>query len=273
MANKEKFLAMAMKPREWYNIEQSEGEATIYIYDQIGMDWWGDGLSANDFVAQVNDLTVKRLNLRINSPGGYITEGKVIYNTIKNLRDIEVWAYVDGIAASVASWLPLAADHRIINENAQVMIHDPWGVAIGNADDMRKTAELLDNEKLSIIGMYQARVNLSEGKLGEMMSNETWMNAAEAVMHGFMDQVDGNRRLAACMFDTSVFDNLPESFLKQQSAADKRNLEKGLRDAGYSRSEAITLASGPRRDADSDAELSELAEALKTNLAKMETSK
>ena len=271
MANKEKFLQMTMKPREWYNIEQSEREAEIYIYDQIGLDMWGDGLSARDFVRQVKELDVDKLNLRINSPGGFITEGKVIYNTIKNLK-YTVWAYVDGIAASVASWFPLAADKRIINENAQVMIHDPWGINVGDADSMRETAEQLDREKMSIIGMYEARANLSTAALGEMMSAETWMNAREAVLHGFMDEIDANRRqMAACAFDLQCFDNLPDNFLKQQTALDKRELENNLRDAGYSRSKAKEIATGPQREAENTLDLSEIADALKTNIAKMET--
>ena len=273
MANNELFLRMSMKPREWYNIEQSEGEAEILIYDQIGLDFWGDGLSSNDFVAQVRDLRVKRLNIRINSPGGYITEGKVIYNTIKNLRNMETFSFVDGIAASTASWIPLATDHRIINENAQVMIHDPWGVAMGGAQEMRDTADQLDREKLSIVGMYEARVNLPHQKIIDMMTEETWMNAAEAVMHGFMDQVDGNRRLAACAWDLGVFDALPENFLKQQSALDKRSLENALRDAGYSRTAAKEIASGPQREAENTDDLGELAEALKANIAKIGESK
>lgn len=266
MANKDLFLKMSMKPREWYNIEQSEGEAEILIYDQIGLDFWGDGLSANDFVQQVKDLRVKRLNIRINSPGGYITEGKVIYNTIKNLRNMETYSFVDGIAASVASWIPLATDHRIINENAQVMIHDPWGIAIGDADEMRETADQLDREKMAIVGMYEARVNLPTQKIAEMMSAETWMNAAEAVSHGFMDQIDGNRRLAACAWDLQVFDGIPDNFLKQQSALDKRTLESSLRDAGYSRAEAKQIAAGPRRD-DENSAYDELADLINRNIA------
>lgn len=274
MANKELFLQMTMKPREWYNIEQSEGEAEILIYDQIGLNMWGDGLSAKEFVRQVKELNVKRLNLRIDSPGGYITEGKVIYNTIKNLK-YEVYAYVDGIAASVASWLPLAADHRIINENAQVMIHDPWGMAMGDAEAMRETADQLDREKLSIIGMYEARVNLPPQKISDMMSKETWMNAAESIMHGFMDQIDGNvRKMAACAYDLSLFeDSLPESFLKKQTALSKRELEKGLRDVGYSRAEAKEIVTRPRREDENTPALDEIAEVLKQNIAKMETPK
>lgn len=273
MANSELFMQMTMKPREWFNIEQSEGEAEILIYDQIGLDMWGEGLSSRDFVSQVKELNVKRLNLRINSPGGFITEGKVIYNTIKNLK-YDVWAYVDGIAASTASWLLMAADKRIINENAQIMIHDPWGMAMGDAQSMRDTADRLDQEKMSIIGMYEARVNLSTAMIEDMMAKETWMDAREAVGYQFVDEIDANRRvMAACAFDLNLFaDSLPEAITKQQTALDKRALEKNLRDAGYSRTQAKTIASGPQHDAENTA-LDELAETLKQNIAKIGATK
>ena len=93
------------------------------------------------------------------------------------------------------------------------------------------------------------------------------MNAGEAIANGFADQVDGNRRIAACAFDLGVFDRIPKDFIKQQTALDKRQLENALRDAGYSRKEAKELAIGPQREADT-VDVTELAEVLKNNIAK-----
>lgn len=274
MANNEKFLRMSMTPREWFNIEESEGEAEIYIYDQIGADFWGDGLSAKDFIAQLKEIKSKTLALHINSPGGYVNEGKAIYNALKNLRGVETTSHIDGLAASVASWFPMATDKTIINANAQIMIHDPWGFAIGDSREMRETADLLDREKIIIVNMYASGTDIDPKRLADMMAEETWMSADEAVDLGFADEINGNARLAACVFDLGLFDNLPDAFLRQQSALSKRTLESDLRDVGWSKAEATRIASGPRRDSEGDeADDAELADLINANIAKLENTK
>ena len=242
--NKVEVMKSLANPRKWFNVTESEAEADVYIYDVIGMDWWGDGVDPHAFIKEVDAIDAPKINLHINSPGGYINEGKAIYNFLKRLDKV-VWAYIDGLAASTASWIPMAADKIICPANAEIMIHDPWGCICGGADDMRATAKTLDMEKEAIIGIYQARTGLDHDRLADLMSEEKWMLGAEALELGFVDEVEEDARLVACAFDLNVFNVLPKNAVHIRSANEKRKLENNLRDAGYSRQEAKRLSAGP----------------------------
>ena len=240
----QRMLKMAATPRQWFNIDTSGEEADVYIYDQIGMDWWGDGLSPQAFILAVNNLDASVINVRINSPGGYVDDGFAIYNFLNQL-DKEVNTFNDGIAASIASVIFMAGDKRYTAENASLMIHDPWSIIAGNSTDMRKEAETLDTLKSQIAGVYASRSGLDTDEIGRLMLDETWITGESAVVDGWADEIIENKKAAACAFDLGIFDNIPENIKNLSNANKKRNLEASLRDAGWSRNEAKRLAAGP----------------------------
>ena len=191
--------------------------AEILIYEQIGRDYWSDeGIAAKDFAADLKALgDVKDITLRLNSPGGSVFEGLVIHNLLK-AHQANVTVYIDGIAASIASVIAMCGDKIIMPENAMMMIHDPSGLVIGNADDMRKMADTLDKIKESIKTAYK-RTMMTDEEIDEMMKAETWLTAADAVDKGFADEMIEAVKIAA-HFDLTQFKNAPLTAQKKPAA-------------------------------------------------------
>jgi ATP-dependent Clp protease protease subunit len=179
----------------------------IWLYDQVGEGLFG-GMSAKTFADEVQRLgKVDVINLHINSPGGSVFDGVAIYNTLKS-HPARVLVSIDAVAASIASVIAMAGDEIEVAENAMMMIHDPTGVAAGGADDMRKTADILDQVKNVIASTYIKRTKRNEADILSMMAEETWMSAADAVDMGFADVIIADQRIAACG-DLSQFKRVP----------------------------------------------------------------
>lgn len=162
--------------------------ATIRLYGPI--DSWGGywGVSAQD-VSEVLDAlpsAVDRIVLRINSPGGEVFEGVSILNLLRAHR-ASVTAVVDGRAASAASVIAAGCDEVVMSPGTQMMIHSPLVFAYGNAVELRKTADILDGIEASIVEIYQAKAGDKDWP--QLLADETWMTAAEAVDHGLADRV------------------------------------------------------------------------------------
>lgn len=198
----------------WKITAKANEEAEILIYGEIGEGWFVDGIGAKEFAKELKALgDIKNLTIRINSPGGSVFEGQAIYSQLKTHK-AEKTVYIDGIAASIASVIAMAGNLIIMPKNATMMIHDPMGLAQGNADDMRKMAEALDTIKLGIIAAYRDKTKLSDEKISELMTAETWMSAEEAMEYGFTDQIEEPVRMAAS-FDLSMFKNVPKNLTKK----------------------------------------------------------
>ena len=182
--------------------EQANGdnhEAEILLYDTIA-DWDSENygyVSAKTIVGKLKALSKEtRITLRINSHGGDVFQAFAIYNTLMNL-EAELTVKIDGIAASAASVIAMAGDKIIMPENSMLMLHNPWGSCIGDADVMRGEAELLDKIKESTIKAYQLKSGLATDKLSEIMNNETYLSAAECKELGLCDEVVGKLDVAA----------------------------------------------------------------------------
>lgn len=166
----------------------------LNIYGVIGSEW--GGITAKQVVEQLKAIAQsddRDIELRINSGGGYVDEAVAMVNRIRDFakeHDAEVTAKVDGLAASAATLVMLAADRIVIPDNATVMVHQPWGVAAGTAEDMRKGADLLDMTEDSMVAMYARRTGLDVAKVRDLLAAETWMGAVEAVALGFGDEVE-----------------------------------------------------------------------------------
>ncbi|WP_315502906.1 head maturation protease, ClpP-related [Actinomyces radicidentis] len=161
--------------------------ADVLIYDAIGADPWGDGISPKELAAQIADLDVDQLNVYINSPGGAAWDGLAIMNTLRRHR-ATVNVTVDALAASAASVIAMAGDHVTMNRGAELMIHDASGFAMGNAATMRETADVLDKLSDSYADAYAARAGGDRVTWREVMQAETWFTAEEAVAAGLADE-------------------------------------------------------------------------------------
>jgi ATP-dependent protease ClpP protease subunit len=188
----------------WYTIRAQSTGAEVVIYDEIG----AYGVSAKGFLAELGALPdATPLALRLNSPGGSVFDAVAIYNAIKrHSGTVTVW--IDGIAASAASYIAMAGDEVIMPENAFLMIHDPAGVVMGTAIDMRAMAEALDKIKGSLLQGYAAKSGRSHEEIAPLMAAETWLDAKDALDLGFADRIAEPVRIAA-RFDVGRFRNAP----------------------------------------------------------------
>ncbi len=162
----------------------------ILIYDIIGGGFFDEGLTGEWMANQLKEAAGQPVVVRINSPGGDVFEAIAMYNQLIG-HDAEVTVRIDSLCASAATVVAMAGKTVEMAENGLFMIHDPWALAIGAAADMRKTADLLDKAKGTIVTTYLTRASLSEDELAEAMTEETWMDAGEAVEAGFVDTVTG----------------------------------------------------------------------------------
>lgn len=176
------------EPKSWYSIRNvSRSEAEIMIYDEIG--FWG--VTASDFIRDLAGISATTINLRINSPGGDVFDGVAIFNALKR-HTAEVNVSVDGLAASAASFIAMSGDKVSMSPHSQMMIHEASGLAIGNAEDMRKLADMLDKTSDSIAAIYAERAGGTVDEWRARMKDETWYTDQGAVDAGLADEILGS---------------------------------------------------------------------------------
>ena len=172
---------------DWYRIEnKADGPASVYIYDEIGY----FGVTAKDFVNDLNGITASEIDLHLNSPGGDVFDGIAIYESLKS-HSAKINVVVDSLAASAASFIAMAGDTVTMARNAQMMIHDAMGLCVGNAADMEEMIGLLNKCSDNIADIYAQRAGGTADSWREKMKAETWYSAQEAVDAGLADSVKG----------------------------------------------------------------------------------
>lgn len=172
--------------------------ADLYIYDQIGKSPWGDGgVGATDVKdALIEAKGSKTLNVYMNSPGGDVFEGVAIYSQLARF-DGEIVVHVDGLAASAASVIAMAGTKIVTAFNGEWMIHNPWAFTMGQASDMRKAADMLDQVAETMIETYARRTKAKRDDIKSWMEAETWMDAETAKERGFTDEITEEKKLGA----------------------------------------------------------------------------
>lgn len=177
----------------WKITNQNDSEAEILLYDNIANfddSEWGY-ISAKGLINKIKALgNIKNISLRINSNGGSIFQAQAMYSYLKS-HPANITVRVDGIAASAASLVAMAGNKIIMPENSMMMIHNPAGGVMGEADEMRDMAEVLDKIRDSIANVYVSRTGQDREKIVQMMNDETWMTANEAHELKFCDEVEG----------------------------------------------------------------------------------
>jgi len=257
---------------KWYTITAKADKAEIWIYEMIGEDFWtGGGVTANSFRKELADIKASQIDLHINSPGGVVFDGVTIYNLIKQ-HPANVTTYIDGLAASIASVIALAGDKVIMAANALYMVHNPTGLAMGTASDMRSLADVLDKIAGTMVGTYVSKTGKPEADIKAMLDAETWMTADEALEHGFIDEISEEMDMAACAkfipaMAKAGFKHVPQSINGKKEPPSLKDTERVLRDAGYSRKAAKSLLakgySDDLRDAGADDDPPPIAEPLR----------
>ena len=150
--------------------------------------------------------------IRINSPGGSVFDGIAIYNLLKS-RGVKT--IVDGVAASIASIIFLAGDEREMSEGSVLMIHNPWTFSGGDAEQLRKEADVLDSLKASLMDIYTSKTGLEESELSALMDAETWFSAEEAIEKGFATSKTDQKASQVAKFNLTRFKNYPNKGIEQ----------------------------------------------------------
>jgi ATP-dependent protease ClpP protease subunit len=185
--------------QKWYafkNSSDKSGEVELSIYDEIG----AFGIGAKEFIAELREYKGQHVHVRINSPGGEIIDGSAIANAL-NRHEGGVTVHIDGLAASMASYIAMSGKPTYMSENALLMIHNPWTLAAGEADDLRKQADLLDTMKSTLVRGYQRKSGMPAEEISRLMDEETWLTALEATALGFVDAIEDGIPAAASAKD------------------------------------------------------------------------
>lgn len=204
-------LLVKNKGLGYFRAEQSGDNATVYVYDAIvsSNDFWG-GITPLDFAKALAAFTAPVVHVRINSPGGDVFAARAMMQSMRE-HPGHLIAHIDGVAASAASLLVMAARESVIAPGALLMIHNAWTIAAGNASDFIDIGILLERVDQTLISDYAAKTGQTPEQIKAWMDAETYFFGQEAVDHGF---VGGLAAEAApqnrIKFDLSAYRHPPE---------------------------------------------------------------
>lgn len=185
--------------------EDGSQDAEVRVYGDIGASWDSESTTAADFVRALADIKAKRINVRINSYGGSVSDALAIYNAMQR-HPSTVNTFVDGVAVSAASLIAMAGKNVTMAANALMMVHGPMAMAIGNATDMRETADILDRFAKAMAPSYAAKTGRPVAAMLSLLTDgeDHWYTATEAHAAGFADHVSAPIA-AQASFDLSRF--------------------------------------------------------------------
>lgn len=226
---------------KFWNMKKTDdnvGELMLYG-DIASSTWYDDAVTPKQFKADLDALgDIKNLNIYINSGGGDVFAGQAIHSMLSRHNAYKT-VYIDGLAASIASVIAMAGDKIIMPKNAMMMIHKAWTVAMGNANDFRKLADTMDTIEVGIQSAYQAKTGLEIEEISQMMTDETWLTAEDAIAKGFADEIEQEKQIAASIdggflvvndqkFSLERYKNRPQVEKTQSAPTEPQNdLESG----------------------------------------------
>lgn len=223
-----------MTTKKYFQIKKKtdkKGEILIYG-DIVSEEWFTNDITAPGFKQQLDELgNVSEIDVHINSSGGNVFEGHAIYNMLK-MHKAKINIYIDALAASIASVIAMSGDTIFMHKNSFLMIHNSWIMTVGNAKELRDTADLLDKTDEASNQAYLDRaLNISEEELKELLDAETWLTASEALEKGFIDEILEPNEIAASISDEryKLFKSVPSSITKQDNNVTKHLEEQKLR--------------------------------------------
>lgn len=175
--------------------------AKLYIYSDIG-GWWG--VWPEEIVAALADIGPRDVELHLHSPGGDAFDGVAIYNALRD-HPGKIFGRVDGLCASAASVIAMASDELEMRRGGQLMIHDAWGLSVGNAEDMAKMVKFLDKVSDATAAIYAARAGGTAEQWRTAMKEESWYTDREAVEAGLADTMETSEAAAKSHWNLKVF--------------------------------------------------------------------
>lgn len=206
------YLDNQNRAKQPVNLVRNAAEASLYVYDVIDSYWGVSALSVVDAVNQAGDA--ETLHVYINSPGGDVFEGRAIMAALQRFQGKTV-AHIDSLCASAATSIALACNEVEISDGAFFMIHNASGMAWGDKTDLRETANLLEKVEGSIVADYTEKTGKDDAEVIAMMDAETWMTAAEAVAHGFVDRIT-EKTAAKNTWNLASFDKAPKALTEPE---------------------------------------------------------
>lgn len=217
---------------------RTDDSAELLVFGDIGDEFMG-GITAKMFQEELRSLgDVNEINVKINSGGGLAFDGIAMMNALKS-HSARVVVEVMGLAASAASIVAMAGDEVRMRTGSMMMVHRPYGLVLGDADDMRKQASVLDLMTDELVKIYKAKTGKREHTLLAMLAAETWMSAEIAVAEGFADTVVKSPAVKASI-EAGRFLNCPRELIEQQDKTDKPKLLNPWRRMAARRAEAIS---------------------------------
>lgn len=197
----------AARPRS-LKVEVKDDEATVYLYDVIGFDFWtGEGVTAKRFAEEIGKLTAKTIHLRINSPGGDVFEARAMVAAMQR-HPAKFEAHVDGLAASAASFIAVRADALNMTPGSMLMVHNAWTMAVGDHRAMAEAGDLLKKVDGTIADDYQKKSGKPRDEVVAWMDAETWFTAEEALGSGLADAITGEK-VKAQAWNLGAYENAP----------------------------------------------------------------
>ncbi len=193
-----------------FNGPPESGPVEIMIYGRIGASYWDDsGISAKDITDELAGIPRDReILVRVNSEGGSVKDGLAIYNALKDRKD-KTTCRIDGWAVSIASVFPLACGRVISPKQCVWMIHEPWSLTQGNAEDHRRAVAMLDAHAETLVSAYEEKTGKGRDEIRAAMQAETWLSGEAAVEWGLADESD-DTQAAFTPINLSAFKNVPE---------------------------------------------------------------
>ena len=205
-----------MKDKFWnMYINDDVGEVDLFG-DISDVTWWGDEITPAQFKKDLDALgDVSELEIHINSGGGDVFAGFAIHNMLARHKAHKT-VYIDGLAASIASLIAMAGDEIVMPHNSMMMIHNAWAMTMGNAEELRKMADELEKIDGVLRDTYVAKTGLDESEIADMMANETWFTANDALDLGFATSIEDSVQIAASL-DYKFYDryqHIPDNVMK-----------------------------------------------------------
>ena len=184
-----KLIELNASKKDFKIVNKTDKVAEILLYAQIGQSYWEEGITAKAFAEELKKLpeSTKEIHLRVNSPGGSVFDGMTIYENLKAQKTKhkrKIIAYVDGLAASIASVIIMAADEVIVGDGSMVMIHKPLVGAYGNSIELERMITILDKIEEQMISIYAAKTGLSRLEISKALAEETYYTSDEAIEVG-----------------------------------------------------------------------------------------
>lgn len=197
------------------SVNQNTGE--LFLYGTVGNGWFDDAFTSMEVIQALDLIGSKKAIVRINSPGGVADEGIAIYNAIKRHK-AGADTHVDALAASAASIIALAGENRTTAKGGRWMIHRALTIEIGNATQLRKTADMLETYDRSLVEIYAEYMPKGTNVMA-LLDAETWYTGPEAIAAGLSTASGGESDAKPTV--ASWFRNPPASLVQQSVRSHK----------------------------------------------------